>query len=250
MYLLEKSMVESLKDLKKNYHAIGVKTEFETEGSSFQEAVKLKEIASRAGLDLTIKIGGCASVKDMFEVKMIGANSIVAPMVESRYAMEKFVKTAKQIFKNDIKLYINIETECGIDNLQEIFRSELISNISGIVLGRTDLCNSLNIKSVDDEIIYQHALAISNMCKLYNKEFTIGGTVCEQSVPFLKKISNINKFETRNIVFDKSILCQNAPKNGILKALDFEILWLKYKQKFYNSILSGNIERIKTLKIR
>ena len=250
MYLLEKSMVESLKDLKKNYHAIGVKTEFETEGSSFQDAVKLKEIASRAGLDLTIKIGGCASVKDMFEVKMIGANSIVAPMVESRYAMEKFVKTAKQIFKNDIKLYINIETECGIDNLQEIFRSELISNISGIVLGRTDLCNSLNIKTVDDEIIYQHALAISNMCKLYNKEFTIGGTVCEQSVPFLKKISNINKFETRNIVFDKSILCQNAPKNGILKALDFEILWLKYKQKFYNSILSGNIERIKTLKIR
>ena len=250
MYLLEKSMIESLKDLKEGYHAVAVKTEFETEGSSYQEAVKLKDIASRAGLDLVIKIGGCASLKDMFEVKSIGANTIVAPMIESRYAAEKFVKTAKQIFESNIKLYINIETKCGMDNLEDIFSSKFIDNLSGVVLGRTDLCNSLNIKSVDDEVIHKHALLISNFCNLYNKEFTIGGNICEQSVSFFKKIPYITRFETRNIVFDKNILCKDGAKLGILKALDFEILWLKYKAKFYNSIITRNLERIETLKIR
>ena len=48
-------MVETLVDLKANHHVIGVKAEFEAEGTRIEEAMRLKEVVTRAGLDLTIK---------------------------------------------------------------------------------------------------------------------------------------------------------------------------------------------------
>ena len=90
MNKLEKQMVETLKDLKQNHHVLSIKAEFEAEGTRLEEAMRLKEVVTKAGLDMTIKIGGCEAIKDMYDAKVIGINAIVAPMIESPYAMEKF----------------------------------------------------------------------------------------------------------------------------------------------------------------
>ena len=42
MNLLEKKMVDSLIDLKENYNVLAIKAEFEAEGTSFEEAFKLR----------------------------------------------------------------------------------------------------------------------------------------------------------------------------------------------------------------
>ena len=47
-------MVDQLKDLKENHFAIGIKAEFEAEGTRLEEALRLKEVITKAGLDLTI----------------------------------------------------------------------------------------------------------------------------------------------------------------------------------------------------
>ena len=65
---LEKKMLETLKDLKANHHVIGIKAEFEAEGTRLEEALRLKEVVTLAGLDLIIKVGGCEAIKDMFDV--------------------------------------------------------------------------------------------------------------------------------------------------------------------------------------
>ena len=80
MNKLEKQMVETLKDLKSNHHVIGIKAEFEAEGTRLEEAMRLKEVVTKAGLEMTIKIGGCEAMKDMYDAKVIGVNAIVAPM--------------------------------------------------------------------------------------------------------------------------------------------------------------------------
>ena len=64
---LEKKMLDTLIDLRENHHVVGVKAEFEAEGTRLEEALRLKEVVTKAGLDLTIKIGGCEAVKDMFD---------------------------------------------------------------------------------------------------------------------------------------------------------------------------------------
>ena len=63
---LEKRMVDVLKDLCENHCVGGIKAEFEAEGTRLEEALRLKEVVTKAGLDLTIKIGGCEALKDMY----------------------------------------------------------------------------------------------------------------------------------------------------------------------------------------
>src|SRR3989338_6075428 len=98
MNILERKMVAALQDLKENHHVVGVKAEFEAEGTRLEEAMRLKEVVTRAGLDLTIKIGGCEAIKDMYEARVIGVSRIVAPMVESAYALKKYLAATKLVW--------------------------------------------------------------------------------------------------------------------------------------------------------
>ena len=43
--------------------------------------------------NLNIKIGGCEAINDIIFCKSLRPKSIVAPMVESQYALRKFVET-------------------------------------------------------------------------------------------------------------------------------------------------------------
>ena len=99
MNLLEKKMVDSLIDLKENYNVLAIKAEFEAEGTSFEEAMRLKELTLKAGLDFSLKIGGCEAIKDMLEAKKIDINSLIAPMIESSYALKKFYRKRKTKYK-------------------------------------------------------------------------------------------------------------------------------------------------------
>src|SRR3989339_1309049 len=111
---LERKMVEVLKDLRETHHVTGIKAEFEAEGTRLEEALRLKEVITKAGLDLTIKIGGCEALKDMYDSRSIGVARIVAPMIESSYALKKYLMSAKLAFPEDerkyVSLLINIET--------------------------------------------------------------------------------------------------------------------------------------------
>ena len=86
-----------------------------------EEAMRLKEVVTRAGLDLTIKIGGCEAVKDMYDARTIGVSAIVAPMIESAYALSKYIKRATFVFPQEERAYIkflfNIETITGLNAL-------------------------------------------------------------------------------------------------------------------------------------
>src|SRR5688572_22548736 len=96
----ERKMVQLLADLKKNHNVVGVKAEFEAEGTRLDEAMRLKDVSAAAGLGLTIKIGGCEAVKDMLDAISLGAQRIVAPMIETPYALYKFIKAARAVYKN------------------------------------------------------------------------------------------------------------------------------------------------------
>ena len=72
----------------------GIKQSLEDEGASFNGIKIMKKITSAAKVDLNVKIGGCEAKNDIFICKKIKTNSIVAPMVESEYALRKFIQCA------------------------------------------------------------------------------------------------------------------------------------------------------------
>src|ERR1043165_426399 len=98
MNLVERKMVDILTDLRENHHCEGVKAEFEAEGTRLEEALRLKEVVTKAGIDLTIKIGGCEALKDMYDARSIGVTRIVGPMIETAYALKKFLACANIAF--------------------------------------------------------------------------------------------------------------------------------------------------------
>ena len=253
MNTLEKKMVEALQDLKENHHVVGVKAEFEAEGTRLEEALRLKEITTKAGLDLTIKIGGCGALKDMYDAKTIGVNTIVAPMIETAYAMKKYIQTAKLAFSQDerdeISFFINIETITGFNNIDEIFELQEAEYLEGIVLGRADMTGSMGIskENINSEKLFDIANTLAIKTLKYNKKMGIGGGVSAYSLPFFRNLpqNSLYKFETRKIIFDaqKALADKNADKS-ISKAVEFELMWLKNKRDFYGIIHNEDFQRL------
>ena len=149
MNRLEQSMLEALMDLKDNYGALGVKAEFEAEGTRLDELYRLIDIARKADLKLAIKIGGCEAIKDMLDCKQVGVDFLIAPMIESQYALEKFGDSLKRTFKKDDSLpkaLFNLETKNGFscsDKLAQCAASR--PEISGIVFGRVDIVCQIRV---------------------------------------------------------------------------------------------------------
>lgn len=251
-------MIELLNDLKRNDAVVGVKAEFETEASRLNEVMMLKNIAGKVGLGITLKIGGAEAITDMLEAQSLGVESIVAPMIESTYAMKKYLLAVKTYFPENIREFltfgINIETYQGYLNLKEILALPMIGIIDKITIGRVDLSGSLELsrEEINCDQVYKITEDICQQTKKKHLQTVVGGGVTVEAIPFIKKLITQNLldyFETRKIIF-------KTPKNfemiekAIIKANRFELLWLFYKKKYYSRIFHEDDNRIKMLEKR
>lgn len=260
MNLQEIKMMDLLRDLKENHHVVGIKTEFEAEGTRLEEALRLKEILTKAGLDLTIKIGGCEALKDMYDARSIGVNRIVAPIIETPYALQKFLACAQKAFPsvegNKVDFLINIETKTAVENFDEMLLLPTIQELTGIVIGRVDLVGSLGLPrdSVDSEQIANICKQLLDKAKLVRPlECVIGGGVNLETLPFFDQLATnkLEKFETRKVIFDaQQLLTATDRTNALAKAVQFELLWLKNKRHFYEIIYKEDESRIEFLQSR
>lgn len=143
----EHKMVQILCDLKMNYGVMGIKAEFEAEGTRIEECMRLKDVIASAGLGLTLKIGGCEAIRDMYDARILGVERIVAPMVESAFALKKYCESINKVFtideQNEIYFAINLETKQTHDSFDDFINSADFDTIDGVVIGRNDLSYSL-----------------------------------------------------------------------------------------------------------
>lgn len=258
MNSLEKKMVLILQDLKENHHVVGVKAEFEAEGTRLEEAMRLKDVISKAGLDLTIKIGGCEAIKDMYEARVIGVNKIVAPMVETAYALKKYLAAIKLVFseeeREEVSFFVNIETITGYNNLDSMLALPEAKDLDGIVLGRVDMIGSIGLsrEEINSDKIFEIAENIGIKTKERGIDLLIGGGVSVESLPFFRKLPEgvLTRYETRKVIFQcPGALAENADK-AILKAVGFELMWLKNKRDFYGAIHKEDAQRLTMLEAR
>lgn len=243
MKLIERQMVELLKVLKRDHNVVGVKAEFEAEGTRIEEAMRLKEVSLSAGLDLSIKVGGCEAIKDMFDAASLGTRHLVGPMVETPYALKKFLAATRLAFnedeREDMNFFVNLETHTACRNFDDMLKLPEIDQLDGIVLGRVDLTGSMgqDRDNVNSSEILDLCLSAAAKAKAKGKKVVVGGAVSFHSIPFFKSFpdGHLDRFETRKVVFG----CPGAINNSeeaFLMAVEFELLWLKNKKNYYGTI--------------
>ena len=254
----EKQMLEILRKLKEN-GAVAVKAEFEAEGTRTEELLRLIELSRRADIGIGLKIGGCEAMRDLIEAKQFGVDYVIAPMVETSYAMEKYVVAKNKVFtldeREDVDFLVNIETHTGLNNSSAMIDIASKKNgIDGIVFGRVDFAGSkgLALDSINEDNITVSCIEIASKCKNNNLDFVVGGGISDISIDPLKKISknHLSRFETRKIIFEADALNNKEIKKALLNAVHFELLWLLNKREFYSLITREDDKRLKMLNDR
>ena len=254
MNSLECKMLEALKRLKGEYGALAVKVEFESEGTRTEELLRLVELVFKADMKLFIKIGGCEAITDLNLCKLFGADAIVAPMIESPFAVKKFIKAAHKVYGNElseIKWMINLETKTARENVDSILDAGK-DFLSAVAIGRSDLAASMELdkSAVNSDEIFSATKYLMKKAKSHGLIVSIGGNVNEKIIPFLSKMNEFpDRIETRKIVFafdGNTVLFKKA----ILAALRFEMMYLENNISLCSAYSRENHKRLLTLKER
>ena len=249
-------MLDLLKELRDEYGIVACKAEFEAEGTRVDELLRLLELTNKADLKLGLKIGGCEAIRDLLESKSFGCDYIIAPMIESAYALKKYIDAKNKVYPNTHEapdFLFNIETETGFVNRAAIFETAT-DNLNGCVFGRVDYTGSkgLSPSEINEDYISQDVIKIAKSCIQKEMDFVVGGGVSIDAINSLKTVEKhrLTRFETRKIIFSADALYLEKISTGLLKAVEFELMWLKNKREFHEMIFGEDKNRIDMLELR
>jgi hypothetical protein len=257
MNKLERKMVDILQKGKSEYRVLSVKAEFEAEGTRTDELLRLVDVSRAAGLPLTLKIGGCEAIRDMLEAKQIGVRYIVAPMIETPYALSKYIQAKNLVFSADeqeeVDFLFNIETITAFNHAQDL--ADLASgNLQGMVFGRVDFSGSMGLgrEGIETKEVTEKILRVSEIALKSKLDLVVGGAVSKVALPVLQEINKIKltRFETRKVVFAGQAADDEGIQDALLNAVHFELLWLLNKRDYYSSITNEDAARIEMLESR
>jgi len=237
----DEKFIQYLKELK-ILGAKAVKLELESEYLSETLLKEISNVLKENSMAFALKTGGFSSLNDICISKNIGADVIVAPMVETPYAFKKFIETLYSVYSKEElsnkKIYINIETDFGVKNFNEILKADNTGVLDGVVIGRGDLISSLNLPCslIDSNDLFKTIFPVIKKCADSGKKIILGGKITGKSIDFIKKFppGMLFGFETRKVFFKLENTDSKALQNMISRAIGFEIYYLNMLIRLQN----------------
>jgi len=224
-----------------------LKKSFEDEGSPACEVAYFSNLAYENDVFLTVKIGGPEARSDVnFCRDLAYPTTIVAPMIETPFALQKFLEMFTSADEGEI--FINIESQTATKNLKSILDYDVVhgGRLAGIVIGRTDLTKSFGLTGeyTDSVLIQNEVEEAARLAKDYSLQVGIGGNMNSESIDFIEKLAyeyNVLDFiETRNVKIYLNDIDDIA--EGIETALLFELVELK-KDELKNESRIKDLEK-------
>ncbi|MEN3951867.1 aldolase/citrate lyase family protein [Iodidimonas sp. SYSU 1G8] len=195
-------------------HFVSLKGEFEAEGLTRDEIAAEVLFAARRGLDYVVKIGGCEAKSDCLFLQQLGVRSIVAPMIETAFAMEKYMGMLPLGFFDNIG--VTIETFTAVNNIEEILDAG--TRLTNVTIGRTDLNASFRGPSVDSPVVVDKVKIVARAARKRGLLVTMGGSINSRTRELLRADGELRSLlhhvETRKAV----LTVAQCTENGALEA--------------------------------
>jgi hypothetical protein len=255
VFRIRKKISGQLARLKADFGLCAVKAEFEAEGASFRDLVRLRRWTATQDIALHLKIGGVEAVRDIKDALDLGVEGLIAPMVESPFGVTKYAEAVSSVFfGRDIYKSINIETRTAVLNIDDIL-TEAKGKIDNVTIGRTDLSHSYFDKEVtpDCEFISDLIQTISYKVRAVGLVLTIGGSISTKSINAFKKNrkdleERVSSVETRKVIL--SIESFLEKEHALGEGLRFEELYLHAKLETEQLLLQADRDRLAKIKSR
>jgi hypothetical protein len=202
----------------------GVKAETESEGLDWNAITYLRILSEKVQLPFSLKIGGVEAVTDLVSATFLDVDSVVAPMVESSFSVQKFKKAVQKSGIEGIEKKILIETVGGLHSLPSILTDHR-GWLDGVNFGRTDLLGSLNSATKGNQSIdtrdFVNLLGIGiQTAKSHSLPVTLGGQVTTESLQGLLEVEpdfQPDFVETRRFILPfKEIASDNSLLEEVL----------------------------------
>lgn len=179
---------------------ISLKGEFEAEGLTRDSVAAEAAWAARHGLPYLVKIGGCEAKSDMRFLIMQGIGSIVAPMIESAFAMRKYQEMLPDgAFQH---VGVTIETITAVERIEAILDAGV--KLSEVTVGRSDLTASFGGAGVNCAETIAMVKTVARAAKARGLKTTMGGTINADTFRLLGEDAELRELvacvETRKCV--------------------------------------------------
>lgn len=260
MHEMEQAVAKHLADMKKRFDVVCVKAEFEAQGMSPDELMRLFAIVNSVGLTIALKVGGAEAVTDIGLALKVGVGGIIFPMVETPFALQKALEAAKEFIspgeRRSLHLAVNVETETAYHNLTKILEVGRKRGLDAVTLGRVDMVGSLGLSraEINSSRIYTIAHEICSQVKAVGFDMTMGGGIEVESYDFIRRLVQdkiLDRFETRMIVFKADVVRDKGTfERAIRMAHKFELLWSECWEYKYRQLADQHGKRREMLKKR
>ena len=251
---LEKKLSNQLVRLKE-LGICAVKAEFEAEGASFRDLLRLRRFTAEQNIPLHLKIGGVEALRDLKDALDLGVDGVIAPMVESPFGVVKFAEAVESVFGGR-RLFksINIETREAVERVDDILEVAL-GKIDNVTIGRTDLSRSYFDLAIqpDSSFILDLIDRLSYKIQSVGLDLTVGGSLTSESVRIFSERKErlgdrVSSLETRKAIFPTERMLQE--KDVLKESLRFEEIYLRFKLECEAWLSRVDQERLTKLKSR
>jgi len=226
---------------------ISMKGEFEAEGIEINN-LSFEAINSRFNqIDYLVKISGCEAKSDINNLIDLGITSITCPMIETKFAMKKYMDMVDDIhFKH---IGVTIETITAVENIESIINEG--GKLTNLTIGRTDLNNSYDGEGPESETNMSYVLSVASIAKKNNLKVTLGGSISKNTINTFNKYPSlldlIDFIETRKFVMSVNSFLKQGTLN---QALKLEQQLLERRVQILEININSKKKRISEIKSR
>lgn len=224
-----------------------LKGEFEAEALARETLAAEVIFAARHGVGYLVKIGGCEAKADIRYLHQIGVRQVVAPMIESGFAMHKYMAMLPaQAFDH---IGVTVETRNAVERIEELLDAG--AKLTEVTVGRSDLTASFGGQGVECDETIAMVKHVARAAAKRGLPTTMGGTISAATCAMLKQDEELRGLiaavETRKCVMATERFLEEG---ALSDAFEVEQALLELQSRYHGTIAAAADDRLLQIRAR